>query len=235
MKKIKAVDDLIKALDALSDPERKALSTTYFPTAMDVIGVSNPDQKAVIRELKKQYGDWSEKEWIAFCIALVDTGIFECQSIAFERIGRDQRLLQAITRRDLNALAKNLDNWASVDLFSVGIYGVLWGRGLVTDQDIKGLLDSGNHWERRIAVVSTVALNLRSRGGTGDTPRTLWVCETVVKDRHDMIQKALSWALRELSKRDWEAVIDFMEKHESSLARRVVREVTHKLDFGTKN
>ncbi len=54
-------------------------------------------------------------------------------------------------------------------------------------------------------MVSTVALNLKSRGGTGDTPRTLHVCEQVVDDHHDMIRKALSWALRELSKSDRES------------------------------
>ena len=101
--------------------------------------------------------------------------------------------------------------------------------------DIGKLLDSEDHWQRRVAVVSTVGLNLKSRGGTGDTPRTLQVCEAVVGDHHEMIQKALSWALRELSKRDRKAVADFIAKHENQLARRVIREVNHKLDFGTKN
>jgi len=86
-----------------------------------------------------------------------------------------------------------------------------------------------------VAVVSTVALNLKSRGGTGDTPRTIHVCEQVVDDHHDMIRKALSWALRELSKSGREAVVEFMEKYDSRLAGRVIREVHHKLDFGTKN
>ena len=80
-----------------------------------------------------------------------------------------------------------------------------------------------------------MALNLKSRGGTGDTPRTIAICERVVDERHDMIQKALSWALRELSKRDREAVYSFMERNEKRLANRVLREVNHKLDFGTKN
>ena len=86
-----------------------------------------------------------------------------------------------------------------------------------------------------MAVVSTVALNLKSRGGKGDTPRTLAVCERVVDERQHMIWKALSWALRELSKRDREAVWDFLEKYESRCPKQVVREVTHKLEFGTKN
>jgi 3-methyladenine DNA glycosylase AlkD len=80
-----------------------------------------------------------------------------------------------------------------------------------------------------------VALNIKSRGGTGDTPRTIAVCEKVVDDREDLIRKALSWALRELSKRDPATVRDFLDKYQNRLAGLVIREVNHKLDFGTKN
>ena len=91
-------------------------------------------------------------------------------------IGRDKKLLNALHFSDLADLGKNLDNWASVDLYSVGIYGVLWRKGVVGDSDIERLLKSDNHWERSVAVVSTVALNLKYCGGTGDTPRTIRVC-----------------------------------------------------------
>jgi len=229
------IHEVIESLQLLSDPQRQSMSVTYFPTSMEVIGVSNPDIKKVIREIKSKYRGWSAKEWIQFAIDLVETGFFECQGLAYELVGRDRKILAALTRDDLSALAKNLDNWASVDGFAVGIYGVLWGRGVVKDHDIERLLKSEDHWQRRVAVVSTVALNLKSRGGTGDTHRTLDVCTKVVDDHHDMIQKALSWALRELSKRDREAVISFLQKHENRLAKRVLREVNHKLEFGTKN
>jgi len=227
--------DIIGILDDLGTPERIEQSKHYFPTSMRVAGVTNPDIKAVIKEIRKRFKDWSERDWIALCKALVAEGVFEAQVFAFERIGRDKKLLGALEYGDLEALGRNLDNWASVDHYTVSIFGVLWGRGIVKDHHIDRLLQSGNHWERRVAVVSTVALNLKSRGGTGDTPRTLSVCKRVVDDHHDMIQKALSWALRELSKRDREAVVDFMNKYGKRLAKRVVREVNHKLDFGTKN
>ena len=230
-----AVNEVTEALLSVSDPIRKAKIATYAPTSMEVLGATNPDIQNVIREVKQKYREWDERYWIDFCIALVDTGIFECQGMAYELLGRNRKMLNVLTRKDVRSLAKNLDNWASVDGFAVGIHGVLWGRGVITDHDIEELLKSDDHWQRRVAVVSTVALNLKSRGGTGDTPRTLAVCTAVVDDHHDMIQKALSWALRELSKRDREAVIIFVDQHRKRLAGRVLREVNHKLEFGTKN
>lgn len=229
------VKEIVRALEDLSDSQRKEMSKTYFPTSMKVIGVSNPDLKAVIKALRSRHLNWTGREWIDLCKHLVVTAVFECQVLAFELIGRDKKLLNQLQFEDLADLGQHLDNWASVDHYSVGIHGVLWGKGVVQDRDIDRLLLSENHWERRVAVVSTVALNLKSRGGTGDTPRTIKVCERVVDDHQDMIQKALSWALRELSKRDRDAVIEFMERYDSRLAKRVVREVSHKLDFGTKN
>jgi 3-methyladenine DNA glycosylase AlkD len=84
-------------------------------------------------------------------------------------------------------------------------------------------------------LVSTVALNVRSRGGTGDVPRTLAVCRLLVDDSDDMVAKAMSWVLRELVVHDPEAVRAFLSAHHDALAARVRREVTNKLRTGLKN
>ncbi|MFO7671877.1 MAG: DNA alkylation repair protein [Bacteroidales bacterium] len=227
--------EIIETLQEMSTPVRQELSKHYFTTSQQVLGVTNPQIKEVIRAVRGRFKTWNEKQWITLCKALVLKDIFECQVIAYEMIGRDRMLLNALHEEDLAALWRNLDNWASVDHFAVGIYGVLWGKGVVRDHHIGNLLRSENFWDRRVALVSTVALNLKSRGGKGDSPRTLWVCERVVDERHPMIWKALSWALRELSKRDPDAVWDFLEKYESRMSKQAVREITHKLEFGTKN
>jgi len=229
------VGEIIDALEDLGTEERKKMTGHFLSTSQRVIGLANPDLKELIKALRSKYETWTSMDWIDLCKELVKQDVFECQVVAYEMIGRDQKLLNALTYEDLISLWKNLDNWASVDHYTVGIYGVLWGKGVVEDHHIEELLKSDNFWDRRVAVVSTVALNLKSRGGRGDTPRTLSVCERVVDERKPMIWKALSWALRELSKRDPEAVEDFLEKHGPGMSKQVIREVRHKLDHGTKN
>ncbi len=115
------------------------------------------------------------------------------------------------------------------------VSGWVWREGQITNEDVLKWPNSENRWERRDAVVSTVPLNLKARGGTGDAKRTLMVCEKVVDDRDDMVVKALSWALRELSKSDKVAVQQFLDKYSSKLAARVKKEVTTKLLTGKKN
>jgi 3-methyladenine DNA glycosylase AlkD len=46
-----------------------------------------------------------------------------------------------------------------------------------------------------------------------------------VGDREDLVVKALSWALRELSKKHPEQVRRFIAEHRKALAARVIREV----------
>jgi 3-methyladenine DNA glycosylase AlkD len=50
-----------------------------------------------------------------------------------------------------------------------------------------------------------------------------------------MVVNAMSWALRELAKRDPKVVAAFVRDHESHLAARIVREVRNKLRTGLKS
>jgi 3-methyladenine DNA glycosylase AlkD len=135
----------------------------------------------------------------------------------------------------LEDLARGNNSWEQVDAFACYLAGPAWRERQVSDALIRRWARSADRWWRRTALVSTVALNNKARGGRGDTVRTLMICELLTGDRDDMVVKALSWALRELSKRDPESVRKFLQKHEGMLAPRAVREVTSKLQTGLKN
>jgi 3-methyladenine DNA glycosylase AlkD len=111
----------------------------------------------------------------------------------------------------------------------------VWRDGLVSDELIHHWAQSEDRWWRRAALVSTVALNIRSHGGRGDVPRTVAICRLLVDDQTDMVVKAMSWALRVLVVHDPEAVREFLSQYEDRLAARVQREVRNKLTTGLKN
>jgi 3-methyladenine DNA glycosylase AlkD len=122
-----------------------------------------------------------------------------------------------------------------VDAFARILSGPAWLRGQVDGRLIHAWAGSDDLWWRRAALVSTVALNVRSQGGPGDVPRTLEVCRLLAGDPEDMVVKALSWALRQLVPHDPEAVRDLLEDYDDALAPRVKREVGNKLETGLKN
>ena len=155
--------------------------------------------------------------------------------VAYELIRNHKPAFESLDDALLDELGQGMNSWDSVDAFGRTLSGPAWLHGLASDALIHGWATSDDMWWRRAALVSTVALNMRSHGGTGDTTRTLEVCEMLAADREDMVQKALSWVLRELVWHDSDAVRSFLDVHDEHLAARVKREVRSKLTTGLKN
>lgn len=229
------IKDIISSLEELHDQKRVEFAKTSYPTSMRVIGVINPNIKIILKELKSQSKNWTAEQKIEFAKQLTETNIFECHHLALEFIGKDKKALKALTKKDVSDLAIHLDNWVTVDCYSAYILGYAWREGIVQTEHILKWYDSEDFWRKRCALVATIALNQKARGGKGDPERTLKICKLAVEDHHDMISKALSWTLRELSKSHPDPVIEFMDKYRNRLHKRVIREVTHKLEKGTKN
>ena len=229
------ISKIIAELEFVADPDRREASKTMFPTSMDYLGVRTPDFRLLIKEWWSEIKIWPPEKLIQFSKELVATRIFECNQLAYELLSKNKNALRLIRLKELEELGKNMDNWATTDCFSVMISGWAWRDNQISDSDVLNWLETGSLWWRRAAIVSTVALNLRSRGGTGDTKRTLMICERVIRDRENLIVKALSWALRELSKSDKQAVVEFMKKHDTQIAGLAKREIYTKLETGRKN
>jgi len=229
------INDIVTALESYADPARQKFAATSYPTKTRVIGVTNPPLKEVLKEVRSQTQNYSVGEKIELSKILVQSSIFECQQLAYEFIGRDKKCLNQLTEKDIDQLGINLDNWVAVDYYAALIVGVAWREQIINTQKIKKYLQSDDVWIRRVGVVATVALNQKARGGHGDPIQTLEICKLVVDDHADMINKALSWALRELAKRDKTPVEAFICQYKDRLHKRVLHEVTHKLEKGTKN
>jgi len=227
--------EILKRLEAAGSPERREVAKSYFPTAMKVLGVAVPDIRPVVRDVNRCLKTALPEEVLSLVRAVLDGGTFEGRQAAYEILAKHMPAMAMLDTKAVEWLGNGIDNWASVDCFATMIAGPVWREGRVPDAAVEGWARSSDRWWRRTAVVSTVALNQKARGGTGDTARTLGICVMVVGDHDDMVAKGLSWALRELSKRDRQAVSDFIDRHEPVLAARVRREVRNKLRSGLKN
>jgi len=187
------------------------------------------------REYSKRLATAEPREVVELASRLIDQGGIEHRGMAYGLVHDHRGALASLKTRDVVELGRGIDSWGAVDSFAVYLAGPAWREGQISTARIRIWTRSKDRWWRRAAVVATVPLNSKAQGGRGDTPRTLEICRLVVEDHDDMVVKALSWALRELSKRDPEAVREFLDEHRDALAARVVREVTNKLTTGLKN
>jgi 3-methyladenine DNA glycosylase AlkD len=190
-----------------------------------------------LRELRKAY---SQKLTGSQAVAVLDIarrliqrGGDGVRLVAYELVQSHPAAANALREESVVALGEGMDSWGAVDAFAAAISGPAWKRGQISDRAIASWARSDDRWWRRAALASTIALNRRPAADK-HAERTLAICAMLVDDRDDMVVKALSWALRELSKADRAAAEAFVAAHEDALAPRVKREVANKLRTGLK-
>jgi len=201
----------INALPLDNTPSQRVVRRKYSRLLRDAPGEFVLD---VARELIYRYDRWM---------------------VPCELVRHHPQAFQQVDAQVIEDMGQRMHGWGRVDCLTRTLAGPAWLQGQVHDERVQQWARSDSPWWRRAALVSTVAWNVRSRGGPGDVPRTLAVCRMLVGDHEDTVVKALSWALRELVVHDPRAVRDFLRDHSEVLAARVKREVTNKLETGLKN
>jgi len=109
-----------------------------------------------------------------------------------------------------------VNNWDLVDLSAEKIIGAY-----LIDKDKRLLFDlvnSNSIWERRIAIISTFYFIKANQFAA-----TLKISELLLKDKHDLIHKAVGWMLRETGKRDIQAEEIFLQKYYKKMPRTMLR------------
>jgi 3-methyladenine DNA glycosylase AlkD len=188
----------------------------------------------VRREFSKQLRATPAEVVLDLVEELLERGSTSGRFLACGLVRNHPAAFLKLTARTLERLGAGMDSWSDVDIFATILAGHAWREGLVSDRVIHRWAHSRNKWWRRAALVSTVPLNVKAQGGRGDASRTLAVCDLLVRDREDLVVKALSWALRALAVRDPDAVSSFLEEHHTEVAPLVLREVRNKITSGRK-
>lgn len=112
--------------------------------------------------------------------------------------------------------ASYVNNWDLVDTSADKIVG-----GYLMNKDrsiLKKLAKSQNLWERRIAMIATYWFIKQNKFDD-----VLTIAEILVNDKHDLIQKAVGWMLREIGKRDQQVEENFLKTYYKIMPRTMLR------------
>lgn len=193
---------------------------------------NTPSIRSIRREVSRQIRDQTPEIVMQTAMLLLDEKPGSLRFVAYELVSHHQQTFESLSSESLLKLGAGINSWSSVDCFAMYLSGPSWLHGRIPDDVIYAWIDSEDLWWRRAALVSTVALS--RRGLAADVGRVIEVCTRLAAGREDMVVKALSWALRELSKKHPEQARRFIAKHRAVLAARVIREVENKLATGRK-
>ncbi|MBI3334704.1 DNA alkylation repair protein [Candidatus Pacearchaeota archaeon] len=211
-------------LDKMSDSSKAKILQGFFKTGSgdygegDIfLGISVPES----RNIAVKYNNLSFKE----IISLLQSKIHEERLIGLLILVHNYEKNSGKREEIFNFYLSNshaINNWDLVDLSAYQIVGRhIFNQGK-SNLSLGGLLfklaDSENIWERRIAIISTYYFIKNNR-----FDETLEIAEMLLKDKHDLIHKAVGWMLREVGKRDKEALVKFLKRDYKSMPRTMLR------------
>jgi 3-methyladenine DNA glycosylase AlkD len=188
--------------------------------------------RTIRREISRRLAEESPEFILALALELITDESDLLRFFAYELVSLHKRTAAQLTQQDLLKLAAGMNSWAAVDTFALYLSGPMWTQGRLPDETLIAWTQSEDRWWRRAALVTTVLLSRRANPTDGR--RITAICALLASDQDDMVVKALSWAIRELTKKHPEQARLFLATHASTLAPRVAREVNNKLRTGLK-
>jgi len=213
------MDPITKELRKYASREKAVVLQGFFKTGPGeyaqgdkFIGVKAPD----IRKVSLKYSGLPEREVLGLLYSPVHEERLLALSILiarFSKAGEEERT--GIFRLYLKN-TRQINNWDLVDLSAPQIVG-----RYLADKDKKllyGLAVSKSLWERRIAIVSTLAFIRLNRFA-----ETLKIAAMLLKDKEPLIHKAAGWMLREVGKRSRKTEEGFLDKHALNMPRTMLR------------
>jgi len=220
------LQELRSEIKSKFDKERAEHSKRFFKTGKgeygegDVFyGLSVPEMRVLV----KKYCNFIGPQDVQI---LLNSGVHEERMIG---------LLILVKKYEKNSIArglifemymenyKNINNWDLVDVTAPRIVG-----NYLLDKNRKVLYDfarSDNLWKKRIAIISTFWF-IRNN----DSKDTLKISEILLNDKHDLIHKAVGWALREVGKKDLKVEEEFLKKHYKKMPRTMLRYAIEKFE-----
>lgn len=198
---------LKKELKAKADPKKAKASAWFFKTGPGEYGEGDEFIGVTVPELRKIAS--SHKD-----LSLGDIEILLKSKTHEERLLAAIMLVNQYDESDeyhqeeiynyYLARTEYINNWDIVDSSAPNIVGHFLND---RDKDVLiALARSSSVWERRIAIIATFYF-IRQ----GNPEWTLKMAELLLDDKHDLIQKAVGWMLREVGKRcDQKILEDFL-------------------------
>lgn len=222
-----------KELRKLATKERAKSNAWFFKTGKgqygegDIfLGVTVPNVRKVVKrfleelELKDAVELLQSKyheERLAGCILMVE--LFK-KALKSKNEKEQEKIYKTYLKN-----TNRINNWDLVDTSASNIVGVYLLSGDLPRRQagrkiLYKLVKSKILWERRIAIIATLAFIKLNK----EYKDTFTICEILMEDKEDLMHKACGWMLREVGKNcGLETLNIFLEKHASKMPRTMLR------------
>ncbi len=213
------ISQLQSDLRRLATPKKAKASAWFFRTGPgeyghgDVfLGVTVPEQ----REVAKKYRDLPLRDIEKLLKSKIHEHRLTGVIILVWQFDHGTPAQQATIAKLYLKLLTHINNWDIVDSSASHILGTyLLDRPRAI---LYKLAVSPNLWKRRVSIIATQTF-IRNNQFVD----TLKISKILVRDQHDLIQKAVGWMLREVGDRNRGAEEKFLKQHAKHMPRTMLR------------
>lgn len=209
--------EAIALLKNAADASSSQKMSDYMRNQFDFFGITSPIRKSV---LKTQYAHSLKlpiDELIMVIHELWQQNERECQYAALDMLIKNKRRLRTEDLGDVEYWLTHKQWWDTIDALASHIVGILFEKNdSIRVHYVQRWLTSSDIWLNRTCLI----YQLKYKNKTNFQLLTQYIDQLKHKDEF-FIQKAIGWSLRQHSRIDAEAVMNFVQKTElSNLARK---------------
>ena len=209
-------------LERLADPAGAKQALTYFREPVEVLGISTPVLRRLVREAHRGAARaWGLPQALEACDLLLRDPRLEVKGAGLVLLGRFRRAFKpSMFRAVASWLSSNrCDSWATVDALCGEVLSPLLAMHPALLARTWRWTASRNRWMRRASLACLVRMARR-----GERLHYVYsVALRLVSDEEDLVQKACGWLLREAGKTDARRLEAVLRRHGPRIRRTALR------------
>lgn len=220
-------------LQKLANPQKAKIFMRFFKTGKGeygegdkFLGLTVPQQRKIL----KKYLTISLKDLRQLLQSEIHEYRLAALLILVYKFNKAKAISQLAEQKEIfNFYLKHtkfINNWDLVDLSAKDIIGQYVLDNPEEKSIIYNLAKSTNLWEKRISIIATFAFIKKDK-----FKETLKIAKMLLKDKHDLIHKAVGWMLREVGKKNQQLEEEFLSKYYRKMSRTMLRYAIEKFDL----
>jgi 3-methyladenine DNA glycosylase AlkD len=192
----------------------------YFKEQIKIYGVKTSTVEKIAKQYWPQVKTYGKQEIFALCEELLRSDFMDETFIVSAWMPRYIHYLEpedlAIFKRWIECY---INNWAKCDSFCNHTIGDLIQKYPQLVVEVKSWAKSNNRWMKRASAVSLIVPAKRGLFLSD----TFEICDTLLQDKDELVQKGYGWLLKEESRLHQKEVFDYVLKNRKVMPRTALR------------
>ncbi len=214
------IQSIRQDLTSNMDEHTKQSAQYFFKEAIKVYGVKTATVGKIAKNYWRQIQVLSKPEIFGLCEQLLQSGNMEEAFLVSNWL---PEYIDSLEAEDIATFRHwidcYIDNWAKCDSFCNHTVGDLIQKYPQIVAEVKSWAKSSNRWLKRASAVSFIVPAKRGMFLSD----ALEICDVLLLDGDDMVQKGYGWLLKEESRVHQKEVFDYVFRHRATMPRTALR------------